>query len=55
MTKKEQESIKLLSEFNQISPRDISDILEALLDRGYLNKNGIKLYEALWEMFIKEV
>jgi hypothetical protein len=49
-----QEPVKLLNEFNHISPRDISDILEALLDRGYLNKKGIKLWEEFWEMFICE-
>jgi hypothetical protein len=47
-------AVEFLSELNHISPRDISDILEALLDRGCLNKKGIKLWEEFWEMFICE-
>ena len=46
--------IKLLKEFNHLSPTNIEELMEYLEDTGLLNKKGKSFRHKFWEMFIKE-
>lgn len=50
----EKTAIKLAARQNNISPKDIEEILEFLSDYGYLNDEGRKFSSAFWRTFIKE-
>lgn len=48
------DSLSFQNEFNDISPKDLEEILEFLEDSNYLSDNGKNFRKEFWEMFIKK-
>lgn len=50
---KPNKQLEFIRHFVEISPYNLHDILEYLIDNGYLNDGGKKFSYEFWEMFIK--
>ena len=46
--------IQFANDFKNVSPYDLSLILEHLHNRGMLNGNGEDFRTSLWEVFVRE-
>jgi len=46
--------IPFIKTYNHISPNDLDDIMETLLDMDYLSEKGVEFKHRFWGMLIKE-